>query len=141
MPSLFQAYSKLLAAYSKLFQLIPAYAQPIPSLFQAYSKLPPSLFRAIPCVFQAIPNVFQAIPALFQAIPRFPQEICGIHFLIIVPFTKICISAFLRFWGVGGTAEHKICNSIAFLEIGCPAGSHPRMVPNTLKSIDFLGRS
>ena len=89
MPSLFQAYSKLLPAYSKLFQLIPAYAQPIPSLFQAYSKLPPSLFRAIPCVFQAIPNVFQAIPALLQASPSismtFAQEIFGSHFLVIFP--------------------------------------------------------
>ena len=105
MPSLFQAYSKLLPAYSKLFQLIPAYAQPIPSLFQAYSKLLPSLFRAIPYVFQAIPNVFQAIPALLQASPSismtFAQEIFGSHFLVIFPLKS---SAFLRFCAshVGG---------------------------------------
>jgi len=101
MPSLFQAYSKLLPAYSKLFQLIPAYAQPIPSLFQAYSKLPPSLFGAIPCVFPAIPNVFQAIPALLQASPSismtFAQERFGSHFLLIFSLKQLRISTFLRF--------------------------------------------
>ena len=141
MPSLFQAYSKLLPAYSKLFQLIPAYAQPIPSLFQAYSKLPPSLFRAIPCVFQAIPNVFQAIPALFQAIPRFPQEICGIHFLIIVPFTKICISAFLRFSCGGVLWSPKYVNLSHFWRSDAPLGPIPRVVPKMFKFIDFLVRN
>ena len=145
MPSLFQAYSKLLPAYSKLFQLIPAYAQPIPSLFQAYSKLLPSLFRAIPCVFQAIPNVFQAIPALLQASPSismtFAQEIFGSHFSVIFSLKKLRISAFLRLSCGGVLWSPKYVNLSHFWRSDAPLGPIPRVVPKMFKFIKFLVRN